>query len=87
MEKGHVSPPVNPDGEKYFPPILNSRKSTSLTRGTITIIAGSETRDFPPTEMAEGYFPPPYGMAGRYVSFSPYFVMSVLTITFGQSYF
>jgi hypothetical protein len=49
-------------------------------------MVGSETRDFPPTEMTEGYFPP-HGMAGRYVPLSPSSARPVLTIIFEEVYF
>jgi hypothetical protein len=68
--------PANPDGRKF----------TTLTRGAITTIAGLEIRDFPPTGMAEGYFPL-HRMVGRHMSLSPPSVRPVLIITFEESYF
>jgi hypothetical protein len=75
-----------PRWQKVLPANPDSGKSTALTYDTITIIAGSKTRDFPPNGMVEGYFPP-HRMAGRYVSLSPSSVKPVLTITFRESYF
>jgi hypothetical protein len=66
-----------PRWRKILPANPGDGKSTTLTHGV---------RDFSPTGMAEGYFPP-HGMAERHVSLSPLSARLILTITFEEDYF